>query len=77
MYMLQIQEHRESVSLKIQTGIIPSPMKGQAAAGGGNGKKNPPKAKPAEVKLEPAEDVVEPVKAKKKPVLSSQKKVSK
>ena len=64
------------MSLKIQTGIIPSPMKGQAAAsGGGNGKKDPPKPKPAEVKLELAEDATEPVKVKKKPVLSSQKKV--
>lgn len=72
----QIQEHRESVSLKIQTGVIPSPMKGQAAASG----TKPPvkKAKQPEVKtLELAEDAKEPAAPKKKkPVLGSQKKVS-
>ncbi|XP_064399412.1 cytoskeleton-associated protein 5-like isoform X3 [Halichondria panicea] len=69
--MAKIQEHRESVSLKIQTGIIPSPMKGQAAAGGG---KEPPKGKKPEAKkLELAEESAEPVK-KKKPAAASQKK---
>ena len=67
---IQIQEHREAVTLKIQTGVIQSPMKGQAASAGSA---RPPKATakppaPAAASATPAEEEEE-----KKPVMKKKK----
>ena len=76
---IQIQEHREAVTLKIQTGVIQSPMKGQAAssgAGGGGGvgkggSSAPPKA--VAKAPPPSTTTDEPPPAEDKPVMKKKR----
>ena len=75
----QIQEHREAVTLKIQTGVIQSPMKGQAASSGAGGagagkggSSAPPKAAAAKAPP-PSAAADEPPPAEDKPVMKKKR----
>ena len=78
----QIQEHREAVTLKIQTGVIQSPMKGQAASSGGGGggggagkggSSGPPKAAAKAPPPSAAATFDEPPPAEDKPVMKKKR----
>lgn len=75
----QIQEHREAVTLKIQTGVIQSPMKGQAASSGagGAGKGGPSGPPKAAAKAHPLSTATtstdEPPPAEDKPVMKKKR----